>query len=173
MSSSKKSDTQLRPWYIYNVKFVWGLQKIPFSEYCIEDKARNAVLAKGIYYTEVNIFNYHDDKEANIHKYYVQLVKENEVVGFEPQQQKAVNILKTPLILKPNSATGDDSCGLAKILKVRNHFNVGFLKIVSDVALSVTAVYTISDSEDKPVSIAVEQITENRLDYLKEVKYKE
>jgi hypothetical protein len=173
MASTKKSESPIRPWYVYNVKFLWGLQKTPFVEYCTKEISHNAVLARGIYYTEVNIFNYHDDTEARIYKYYVQLVKENEVIGFEPQQQKAMSLLKAPLVLKPNSATGDDSCGLGKILKVRNLFNVGFLKIISDIPLSVTAVYTISDSQDSPVSIAVEQIAENRLEYHEEVKHKE
>lgn len=173
MASTKKSETNLRPWYVYNVKFLWGLQKLPFSEICTGDRSDNPVLAKGIYFTEVNIFNYHDDTEAYIHKYYVQLVKENKVIGFEPEQQKAVSLLRKPLILKPNSATGDDSCGLAHFLKIRNLFNIGFLKIVSDVPLTVTTVYTLSDADGKPVSIAVKQIVEHRLEYLEDVKHRE
>jgi hypothetical protein len=58
---------------------------------------------------------------------------------------------------------------MAKILKVRNQLNIGFLKIISDLPLTVTAVYTISDMENKPASIAVEQIMEQRMEYLEEL----
>jgi|SRR5687767_5705100 len=171
MRSTKKNEADKRPWYIYNVKFVWGIQRNVFTEVCTPTHPA-PILACGIYYTEVNILNYHDDREAYIHKDYVQLVKENKAIGFEPEQQKANSILRKPFILKPNSATGDDSCGLAEILRVRNLLNIGFLKIVSDIPLSVTAVYTLSDLENRPVNISVNQIFESRLEYLEDVSGK-
>jgi hypothetical protein len=148
----------LPTWYIYNVKFVCGIQKNKITESC-EAAGRDSgsgILSPGIYSTEVNIFNYHSRTEARIIKYFAPLVLENKVIGFEPKQQPAKLIDR--IVLHPNSATGDDCCGIAKHLKVKNLLNIGFLKIVSSVDLSVTAVYTVADLENRVVSMDVEQI---------------
>ena len=146
-------------WYVYNVKFVCGVQRNKVTDTCNPNPTHAggaAVLNQGIYCTEVNIFNYHSHAEARILKYFAPLVIENKPIGFEPKQQPAKLIDR--IMLRPNSATGDDCCGIAKRLKVKNLLNIGFLKIVSSVDLSVTAVYTVADMENKVVSMDVEQI---------------
>jgi hypothetical protein len=145
-------------WFVYNVKFVCGIQRNKITESCeaAGPGPGSAVLSQGIYSTEVNIFNYHSRTEARIIKYFAPLVLENKVVGFEPKQQPAKLIDR--IVLRPNSATGDDCCGIAKLLKVKNLLNIGFLKIVSSVDLSVTAVYTVADLENRVASMDVQQI---------------
>jgi hypothetical protein len=151
-------------WHVYNVKIVCGIQNRKITETCDNStptgsapSGKNGVLSQGIYSTEVNIFNYHDHAEAHVFKYYVPLVKENVAVGFEPAQQPARPFAS--IILRPNSATGDDCCGIEKNLKVKNLLNIGFLKIVSNIDLAVTAVYTAADIEKNAVvSIDVEQV---------------
>ncbi len=148
-------------WYVYNVKMVCGIQDRKVSESCDDPAgaANNnvAILSRGIYSTEVNIFNYNEHIPAHITKYYVPLVSENKPIGFEPHQQRANRIAN--IILEPNSATGDDCCGIAQLLKVKNLLNIGFLKIVSNLDLTVTAVYTAADIErNSVVSIDVKEI---------------
>jgi hypothetical protein len=146
-------------WHIYNVKFVCGIQNIKVTDTCGPAGSANtgAVLSQGIYSTEVNIFNYHNNAEAHIYKYFAPIVLENKPVGMEPNQQQAKPIAQ--ITLKPNSATGDDCCGIEKILGVKNLLNIGFLKIISNVDLSVTAVYTVADMDNRVASIDVEEIT--------------
>jgi hypothetical protein len=160
MAPNKKKDpaSLVSYWFVYNVKMVCGFQPIKISEGCQPGpKSTNAVLGPGIYSTEVNIFNYHDHVDASVYKYYVSLVREAKTIGFEPLQQPAKEFAH--IMLRPNSATGDDCCTIAEILKVKNLLNIGFLKIVSSVDLAVTAVYTASDLEkNSVVSIDVEQI---------------
>src|SRR6185312_12002504 len=119
------------------------------SEPCINSHGDRAILSRGMYSTEVNIFNYNEHVPARIIKYYVPLVKEYKPIGFEPEQQQAKKIAE--IVLKPNCATADDCCGIAKLLQVKNTLNIGFLKIVSSVDLSVTAVYTAADFESNNV----------------------
>ena len=149
-------------WYIYNVKFVCGIQRNKITESCEGPGPApgSGIISQGIYSTEVNIFNYHSRTEARILKYFAPLVLENKAVGFEPKQQPAKLIDR--IVLRPNSVTGDDCCGIAKRLKVKNLLNIGFLKIVSSVDLSVTAVYTVADIENRVVSMDVEQIEVKR-----------
>ena len=157
MATTKKTDLAIFVpiWYVYNVKFICGIQKNKITETC-GPTTGSAVLSQGIYSTEVNIFNYHHHIEARIFKYFAPIVLENRPVGFEPKQQTAKPIAE--IVLRPNSATGDDCCGIEKLLQVKNLLNIGFLKIVSNVDLSVTAVYTVADMENRVVSIDVEQI---------------
>ena len=164
-TSQKKDDVIIIPmWYVYNVKMVCGIQPIKVSEPCINSNNDRAILSRGMYSTEVNIFNYNEHVPARIIKYYVQLAREYKPIGFEPEQQQAKRIAE--IVLKPNCATADDCCGIAKILKVKNILNIGFLKIVSSVDLSVTAVYTAADFEsNNVVSIDVEQINAKTVHY--------
>jgi hypothetical protein len=161
MPTKEESDLAilLPTWYVYNVKFVCGIQRNKITESCdaAGPSPGSAILSQGIYSTEVNIFNYHTRAEARILKYFAPLVLENKPVGFEPKQQPAK--LFDRIVLRPNSATGDDCCGVTKHLKVKNLLNIGFLKIVSSVDLSVTAVYTVADLENRVVSMNVEQIS--------------
>ena len=68
-------------------------------------------------------------------------------------------------MLPPHTATMDDCCRLAELLKQPVSLNglllIGFLEIISDVPLTVTAVYTASGLRDDAVSIDVEQILED------------
>lgn len=158
MATTKKAELAilLPTWYVYNVKFISGIQKIKVADVCNPTGGGSAILSQGIYSTEVNIFNYHTNAEARVFKYFAPLVIQNKPVGFEPRQQPAKPIAE--IILRPNSATGDDGCGIEKILKINNVLNIGFLKIVSSVDLSVTAVYTVADLDNRVTSIDVEQI---------------
>lgn len=158
MATTKQTDLAafIPTWYVYNVKFICGIQRNKITESC-GPTASSAVLSQGIYSTEVNIFNYHNHVEAHVFKYYVPIVLENKPVAFEPKQQTAKRI--ADIVLKPNSATADDCCVIENLLQVKNLLNIGFLKIVSNVDLSVTAVYTVADLDNKVVSIDVEQIT--------------
>lgn len=169
MATSIKTDNLLIPvWYVYNVKMVCGIQPLKVSESCISDPAPNtggAILSRGIYSTEVNIFNYNEHVVAKVMKYYVPLVSENKPIGFEPNEQQAKKIAE--IVLKPNCATADDCCGIAKLLKVKNILNIGFLKIVSSTDLAVTAVYTASDLDrNSVVSIDVEIINAKTIHYV-------
>jgi hypothetical protein len=147
--------TFIPTWHVYNVKFVCGIQRNKITESC-GSVASSAVLSQGIYSTEVNIFNYHHRIEARIFKFFAPIVIENRPVAFEPKQQPAKPIAK--IVLRPNSATADDCCGIENLLQVKNLLNIGFLKIVSNVDLSVTAVYTVADLDNRVASIDVEQI---------------
>jgi hypothetical protein len=170
MANSQKTESAiaLPVWYVYNVKMVCGIQEIKVTESCGDAAGATnnaAVLSRGIYSTEVNIFNYSEHVVAHITKYYVPLVSENKVIGFEPAQQQAKRIAS--IVLKPNCATGDDCCGVAKLLQVKNMLNIGFLKIVSNVDLAVTAVYTAADIEtNSVVSIDVEEITGKTIHFI-------
>jgi hypothetical protein len=63
----------------------------------------------------------------------------------------------------------DDCCRLGELLyngapPAGSPLNVGFLEIVSDVELKVTAVYTVTDRSSNSVSIDVEEVS-HRLKY--------
>ena len=163
MSNSEKTDPVLKivSYYVYNVKMVCGIQNRNVTEACTPadpNSAGNPVLSPGIYSTEVNIFNFHDEMKAQVSKYFVPLVIENRTIGLEPEQQKATPLAS--IVLEPNSATMDDCCIISQSLKGKNLLSVGFLKIVSNISLAVTAVYTVSDLENRVVGIEVEQINE-------------
>ena len=164
MATTKASDWPIYVpnWYVYNVKFICGIQRNKITESC-GPAASSAVLSQGIYSTEVNIFNYHHHIEARIFKFFAPIVIENKPVGFEPKQQPARPIAQ--ITLRPNSATADDCCGIEKLLQVKNLLNIGFLEIVSNVDLSVTAVYTVADMENRVASIDVEQINGKTVSY--------
>lgn len=163
MATSQKTETPfifLPTWYVYSIKMVCGIQESKVNSTCRDVKRapdNGAILSRGIYSTEVNIYNYNEAVSAHITKYYVQLVRENKVIGFEPEIQREREIAK--IILEPGCATGDDCCIISGLLKTKNVLNIGFLKIVSSTELAVTAVYTAADVEtNNVVSMDVEQI---------------
>jgi hypothetical protein len=132
--------------FVYNVKFVCGAsEKMPREE-C------EAVLGAATYCTEINIFNYNDDKKAQIEKFIVPIVTA-QFVAREPHIAKMIRGDK--ITLPPNTATMDDCCRLSELMKQPNTFKIGYLKIVSTASLAVTAVYTTSNRAGEVESMQV------------------
>jgi hypothetical protein len=141
--------------YHYVVKYVCGIKEA-------EGKGCSPVRA-GRFSTEINIFNGYCS-EAVIEKRVIPVVLKGEAIGREPRFAK--EMAKDKIVLPPNTATMDDCCRLAELLKQpvtsSGPLHIGFLEIVSTVPLSVTAVYTAASLKNESVSIDVEQIHEIR-----------
>jgi hypothetical protein len=141
--------------YHYTVKFICGVNDVP-DDGC-------APVRPGRYATEINIYNGHCS-EANIKKFVVPVVLRGEPFGREPNlgEVRAEDGIKLP----PRTATMDDCCRLAELLgepvSLSGPLTIGFLEIVSDVPLVVTAVYTAGNKDQTTLSIDVEQIREVR-----------
>ena len=92
------------------------------------------------------------------------MVLKGEPIGREPRHGK--EMARDKIELPPRTATMDDCCRLAELLdqpvSLNGPLTIGFLEIVSDVPLTVTAVYTASGLRDDSVSIDVEQVPEVR-----------
>jgi hypothetical protein len=134
--------------YSYSVKFVCGEQREdPPDQRCLPG------VRPGIYATEINIHNYHDEA-VSIDKFVLPLVFAGEPQGREPAfvTVKA----KDRISLPPNSATMHDCCRIAELLR-GSPLVIGFLEIVSTIELQVTAVYTATNLRGS-LSIDVEQI---------------
>lgn len=143
------------PRFVYNVKFICGVQKRPFENDC------SAILSKGIYSTEINILNF-GLKPIVIAKVITPLVIKNEAIAIEPKTSRPVNSERVEL--PPLSATMDDCCKLAAMLKVNDEqLKIGFLEIVSPVELEVVAVYTVTNLKQETPNINVLQIQGKRL----------
>lgn len=141
--------------YHYVAKFVCGVNEAP-GERCSPVRA-------GRYATEINIYNGHC-AEAVIEKRVTPVVLRGEPIGREPRVAR--EMARDQIKLPPHTATMDDCCRLAELLDMPAASNgpllVGFLEIVSNVPLTVTAVYTAAGLRDESVSIDVEQILEVR-----------
>jgi hypothetical protein len=138
--------------YTYGVKFVCGTQPADCSCGC-------GPVRPGTYATEINILN-PKCKEATIVKRVVPLVFAGAVTGREPA---IVHARATETIVLPSgAATMDDCCRIAELLYggpgSAMPLTVGFLEIVSDVELHVTAVYTSSDLQGNGLSFEVETV---------------
>ena len=138
--------------YTYAVKFVCGTQAADCGCEC-------GPVRPGTYATEINILN-PKCKEATIVKRVVPLVFAGAVTGREPA---VANARATERIVLPSgAATMDDCCRIAELLYGGSGsampLTVGFLEIVSDVELHVSAVYTSSDLQGAGLSFAVETI---------------
>lgn len=135
--------------YSYAVKFVCGT---------LDDSGCGCgPLRPGTYATEINILNPHC-KAASIEKRVVPLVYAGAVTGREPATAAARATDK--LVLPAGEATMDDCCRIAELLYGAVPGSglpatVGFLHIVSDVELQVTAVYTATDPHGNGPSVAV------------------
>jgi hypothetical protein len=154
-------DADRRPirWYFYrysySVKIVCGTQEVADGCCCLP------AVRPGIYSTEVNIHNYHPYRTTWISKSVLPVVFAGMPVGREPRTvgRRAYD----EILLPPDSATMDDCCRIGELLyesapPAGNPLTVGFLEIVSDIELKVTAVYTATDAESRSVSIDVEDI---------------
>jgi hypothetical protein len=135
--------------YTYAVKFVCGAQT--------DCDCRCAPVRPGVYATEINILN-PKCKEANIVKRFVPLVFAGAVTGREPAVATAKATDK--IVLPSGAATMDDCCRIAELLyggalTTAMPLTIGFLEIISDQELHVTAVYTASDSEGHGLSVNV------------------
>ncbi len=138
--------------FSYAVKFVCGVEP--------ECECACAPVRPGSYATEINIYN-HGDKKAEIRKHVVPIVLAGAPAGREPRVVAAR--AEDKIVLPPHSATMDDCCRLTELLlgapvQGPMPLTIGFLEIVSPVELSVTAVYTVTGTDGKTVSIDVEQI---------------
>lgn len=139
--------------YTYAVKFVCGTQA--------DCGCGCSPVRPGTYATEINILNPHC-KEATITKRVVPLVFAGAVTGREPAIAEARATDR--IVLPPGAATMDDCCRIAELLYGGVPDSglpptVGFLEIVSDVELHVTAVYTATDSRGNGLSFEAETIT--------------
>jgi len=140
--------------FVYSVKFVCGVQNP--SPTCTP-------VRQGAYATEINIHNFHQTPSgpaAHIQKRILLLINNNQPVGLEPRIANAQNFAN--ITLPPDTATMDDCCNFGPNF-APNALNIGFLELVSDVVVSVTAVYTATELSSAGVatgiSIDVQSIT--------------
>ncbi|MBW8876048.1 MAG: VWA domain-containing protein [Acidobacteria bacterium] len=142
--------------YHYVAKFVCGVSEQEKEDCC-------SPVRPGRYATEINVYNGYCS-DAVIEKYVTPVVLRGEPIGREPRLGKAM--ARDKITLSPQTATMDDCCRLAELLKqpvtLNGPLTIGFLEIVSSVPLTVTAVYTASGLREEAVSIEVEQIHETR-----------
>ena len=116
-------------------------------------------LRPGIYATEINIHNY-KCRDARVEKWMLPLVLAGAAVGREPRTSK--RRLGERIMLPADSATMDDCCRITKLLlgapapaSSPMPVSIGFMEIVSNVELQVTAVYTASDAASNSLSMNV------------------
>ena len=72
------------------------------------------------------------------------------------------------IVLQPHTATMDDCCRLNELLLGASTgspvpLTIGFLEIISNRPLNISAVYTVTDPKSGSVSMDVEQIQAKRL----------
>jgi hypothetical protein len=139
--------------FVYSVKFVCGVQQ--------ECDCECAPVRPGVYATEINIHN-DNDGDVRLEKYVLPVVFAGAAAGREPKfvGRKAAD----RLVLPPHTATMDDCCRIGELLlgapsSLPMPLTIGFLEIISNREISVTAVYTVSNPKSGCVSIDVEQIT--------------
>jgi len=134
--------------YTYGVKFVCGVQR----EWSPDGGC--APVRPGAYATEINILN-PKCKPAHVEKRIIPVVLKNEPIGREPRAAEAHATDK--IVIPPGAATMDDCCRIGELLKLGNapSLNIGFLEIISDQELHVTAVYTATDLKNNGLSMEV------------------
>lgn len=135
--------------FTYSVKFICGVQP--------ECECACAPVRPGAYATEINIHNY-KCRDAEIEKWFIPVVLAGAVIGREPKvvKRRVVDRLRLPA----DSATMDDCCRITELLlgaapTSPTPLTIGFLEIVSNVELNVTAVYTATDLKSNGLSIDV------------------
>ena len=138
--------------FTYSVKFVCGVQQ--------DCDCSCSPVRPGSYATEINIHNY-KCRDADIEKWFIPVVLAGAVVGREPRvaKRRVVDRLKLPA----DSVTMDDCCRINELLlgaapTSPTPLTIGFMEIVSNVELNVTAVYTATDLKSNSLSIDVETI---------------
>jgi hypothetical protein len=146
-----------RATFSYAVKFVCGVQEA--GDCCC------GPVVPGHYATEINLYN-PQGTAAVVQKRVVPLVLSGAAAGREPR--RAAVTATDRIVLPARTATLDDCCRLGELLfgaptHGRQALSVGFLEIVSNVELAVTAVYTAADLEGRSVSLDVEQVEGRRI----------
>ena len=147
-----------RKYFVYNVKFVCGVQKNKFESEC-----EGAIVSRGIYSTEINILNF-GVKEVRIAKAFTPVVVKNEAIAREPKIQGPVGA--ELVTLKPLHATMDDCCKITEMLKkagADDQLKIGFIEIISPTELEVVAVYTVTNLEQTNPTINVVQVASKSL----------
>ena len=145
-------------YFIYNVKFICGIQKNKFETDC-----EKAILSRGIYSTEINILNY-GPKEFRIAKAFIPVVVQNKPIAREPKIKTAVSF--EAVDLKRLSATMDDCCKITEMLKTEKadeQLKIGFVEIISPEPIEVYAVYTVTDLDQMNPSVNVVQVEQKSL----------
>jgi hypothetical protein len=148
---------QPEPLFSYSVKFVCGVQE--------DCPCACAAVRPGAYATEINIYNYHSS-EAHIRKHVVPVVFAGAAIGREPDFAKIKGDDK--IVLPGRTATMDDCCRIQNLLLGGQAsgtlpLTIGFLEIISDRELVVSAVYTASDLKGGSISIDVEEVRGRRV----------
>jgi hypothetical protein len=144
--------------YSYSVKFVCGLQE--------DCTCACAPVRPGAYATEINIYNYHPT-EVRIRKLVVPVVFAGTVLGREPRFAEAK--AQDKIVLPPKTATMDDCCRIEGLLVGSTPpgaplpLTIGFLEIVADRDVAVSAVYTASDLKSGSLSIDVVDVRARRV----------
>jgi hypothetical protein len=118
----------------------------------------------GAYATEINIHNYLD-KEVKVEKHVLPVIFAGAVTGREPRF--ATRKASDKIVLPPHTATMDDCCRLNELLLggstgSKAPISIGFLEIISNQPLNISAVYTVTDPKSGSVSMDVEQIQGKR-----------
>ncbi|GAB4150232.1 MAG: hypothetical protein Fur0021_12440 [Candidatus Promineifilaceae bacterium] len=141
--------------YSYSVKLVCGIQK--------NAELYRSAVGRGLYTTEINIHNFHENHDAVIEKRLLPVVLETEPIGREPHFQPVV--ATDAIVLPPETVTMDDCYRFSELLYggpfptlAAMPLTIGFMEIISPVPLVVDAVYTSSDLYQRVVNIEVEQI---------------
>jgi hypothetical protein len=138
--------------YTYAVKFVCGTQN--------DCDCSCGPVRPGIYSTDINILN-PKCKEAKVLKRFVPLVFAGAVTGREPAIATAR--ASETIVLPTGAATMDDCCRIAEMLYggvpgSAMPLTVGYLEIISDQELHVTAVYTATDLQGHGLNLDVQTI---------------
>ena len=147
--------------FTYSVKIVCGKQTETCG--CCVAGAR-----PGLYATEVNIQNLNLGT-ARVVKFVQPLIHMGAVLAREPDVTDPITIPKRQvedLILPPLAATMDDCCRIAEMLPApsgETPLTIAILSIVSQLELSVSAVYTANPLSGDGISIDVEYIPSRRL----------
>jgi hypothetical protein len=136
----------------YSVKFVCGVQE--------SQEPAETVVRTGIYATEINIHNYHDDP-VRIRKYVLPLVLKDKVIGREPELTGI--LARDQIILPPNTATMDDCFRIGQLLygtppPQPMPLTVGFLELVATAPLAVDVVYTATDLSGRTLTMDVQRV---------------
>jgi len=147
--------------FTYSVKIVCGKQT-GVNCCCV------AGTRPGLYATEVNIQNF-NFVQAPVLKFVQPLIHMGVVLAREPDVTDPTKLPKRQveeIILPPLAATMDDCCRIAEMLPPPSGepgLTIAILSIVSQVELSVSAVYTANPLSGDGISIDVEYIPSRRL----------
>jgi hypothetical protein len=142
--------------FTYSVKFICGTQPECDCE-CVS-------VQPGRYATEINIHNY-GLKDLDLLFRFIPVVLTGAPAGREPKTVAPRAVEK--LTLPRSSAAMIDCCRISQLLFSGAvlgpmPLNIGFVEIVANGELAVTAVYTTSGLKQSGVSIEVEQIAGRR-----------